>query len=110
MDTETAPSVNGHGPSIIETARALDAVVEMLNELADEFAKFRKATIDSLTELRGQVRTMQGAKFASIEQVEAVTREFDARLVALQKGLDTKLSDIEQRADPIGAFREKMRR
>lgn len=112
--TTTTPSTNGHGPSMTEVANAPDAAVEMINELAEHFTTFRKATTDSIVELRGKVRDLAESKAITPAQLEAVTREFDGRMKLLEDGfdrkLDAKLEGIEKRVDPIGSFREKLRR
>lgn len=79
---------------------ALDAAVQMIEELAGEFTQFRKYAQGELVELRGKAKALEVAAAAVVtqEQIAAMAREFDKRL-----------DEMARKADPIGAFRARLR-
>lgn len=108
-----APKKKEQEPTVAEelkpedVARALDAAIEMINELAEEFARFRKATQESLVELRGKVRDL-GPKVEAVEQIASSCIRAD-QLAQAVKELRAHVERVASESDPIGAFRAKLR-
>lgn len=108
-----APKKKEQEPTVAEelkpedVARALDAAIEMINELAEQFTTFRKAMQESIVELRGKVRDL-GLKVEAVEQIAGSCIRAD-QLAQAVKELRAHVERVASESDPIGAFRAKLR-
>ncbi len=94
---------------------ALDASIQMVEELADQFAQYRKHTQGELAELRGLVQAAgRKADAAMAKATEGVSAEQLVTAVKELRGhIDAAAARAEQaaeKADPIAAFRARLNR
>lgn len=94
---------------------ALDASIQMVEELADQFAQYRKHTQGELAELRGLVQAAcRKADAASAKASAAVQPDQLIQAVRELRGhIDAAATRAEQaaeKADPIAAFRARLNR
>lgn len=138
------PGDSGSAPTdddrigVIEAA--LDAAVEMIHELADQYKRYRDHTEQELMELRGGMNGLRedmatasqavvtlGKVSASAKNGEATATQALGAAQQVQKGLDEirdalaalsmRMDEAEEsaqaalaKADPIATFRERLRR
>lgn len=104
---------------------ALDAVLQMVEELADQFVEFREHQSDNLGKelpaLRGRLSNSEGSLVKLEEAVKKVASASDREQVALSKRLSKVEADLQSLADrfanipsepvdPIAAFRQRLKR
>lgn len=100
---------------VAAVAAALEAAVQMVEELADQYATFRRATQESLMELRRDMQTALAlaAPVPSLE--DRVQRLEDAEFISAAdfarraQGIITEVEKVAAKADPIASFRARLK-
>jgi len=85
-------AVVGKTDDVQSVSRALDAAIQMIEELADQFAHFRKAQTDATITFRGQLQAL-----------EKVTGEHTQAMEMLRDDVENQVA-----ADPIAEFRKRL--
>lgn len=112
----TVDTVLGYTPSTVEDA--LEAVIQMVEELADDYATFRKHVQTELVELRGELKQFglnaidkaSAERYATTEQLAEAVRRLERSMTATAAALDERLAEQAAKADPIAAFRARLSR
>lgn len=100
---------------VAAVAAALEAAVQMVEELADQYATFRRATQESLMELRRDMQTALALagpvpsiedRLQRIEDADFISAADFARRA---QGIITEVEKVAAKADPIASFRARLK-
>lgn len=88
-----------------EMADALDAAIQMIEELASDFTRFRDHVSKELAAIRGKQQALEERVAQTVGADAGIRRELDE----MSREFDRRLDEIARKADPIGTFRAKLR-
>lgn len=90
---------------------ALNAAVKLVYEMADSLGELRKSVGEIAAELRGSIVRTENTVKTMIRDAQAAYDDNGARWLALEKrvdAIDALITTIQERSDPIDAFRKRM--
>jgi hypothetical protein len=88
-------------------ARSLETLEAMLFELSEQFSHFRRATQESLAEIRGKAAAAERARESRMDAPGALAQMNEAweRRAA---GIEAKIAAVAASANPIAAYRKSL--
>lgn len=105
-------------PNVSEVGSAVLALEEMVMEMAEQFATFRKYTQDELIAIRGRVEAIHAndsaaGKLASdIDQIRSQIRTIEARtglaITRAKEAMEARMQEAESRINPLATLRAKL--